>query len=139
MEVGVWLTTMIRSLNLELELPLTGLEKLEDVVGLPDFDDIVLDAYYPESQDSHFKEHFASQVALLRLTQSFNKTLRNGEFYQTWEEHGIFRVEGIITRVVAAAGLVLQEEDASVGRCSRCLPVLARHISSPGPPFQARA
>lgn len=68
---------METSLNLELELPLTGLEKLEEVVGLPDFDDILLDAFYPESQDSHFKEHFASQVALRRLTVHFHNTLRN--------------------------------------------------------------
>jgi hypothetical protein len=52
---------------------------LEEVVGLPDFDDILLDAYYPENQDSHFKEHFASQVALRRLTVHFHNTLRNGE------------------------------------------------------------
>lgn len=50
---------------------------MEEVVGLPDFDDILLDAYYPENQDSHFKEHFASQVALRRLTVHFHNTLRN--------------------------------------------------------------
>lgn len=68
-----------------MELPLTGLEALEDVVGLPDLNDSFLNTDYLdntdylENQESHFQEHFASQIALRRLSVQFHNMLRNGE------------------------------------------------------------
>lgn len=68
-----------RCLNLELELPLTGLENLEEMVGLPDFSGPFCEEDYLGNQQSRYQEHFASQIVLRRLCVSFHNTLQNGE------------------------------------------------------------
>lgn len=63
-------------LNLELNLPLTGLDKLEDLVGLPDFSSgSFSEEDYIGNQASYFQEHFASQIVLRRLSVEFHTTL----------------------------------------------------------------
>lgn len=57
--------------NLELGMPLSGLDKYETLVRVPDFGG-------PGSQEdytSHFQEHFASQIVLRRLSADFNNVL----------------------------------------------------------------
>ncbi|KAH8197164.1 hypothetical protein TruAng_008657 [Truncatella angustata] len=67
-------------LNLEFNVPSTGLQHLEDIVGLPDFSaGDFSEEDYISNQASHFQEHFASQIALRRLSVEFNATLSNGE------------------------------------------------------------
>ena len=66
-------------LNLEFNIPLTGLDKLEGLVGLPDFSaGSFSEDDYAGNQTSHFREHFASQIVLRRLSVEFHKTLSNG-------------------------------------------------------------
>ncbi|KAK0632583.1 hypothetical protein B0T14DRAFT_418504 [Immersiella caudata] len=62
-------------LNLEFGFTLTGLEKLETVVGLPDFSGPFSDEDYIGNQESHFQEHFASQIVLRRLLVEFHSVL----------------------------------------------------------------
>lgn len=65
-------------LNLEFNIPLTGLEKLESLVGLPDFSaGSFSEDDYAGNQTSHFREHFASQIVLRRLSVEFHTTLSN--------------------------------------------------------------
>ncbi|KAH7031178.1 uncharacterized protein B0I36DRAFT_409480 [Microdochium trichocladiopsis] len=64
-------------LYLELDLPTTGLEKFEDIVGLPDFSGSYSEEDYVGNQSTHYQEHFASQIVLRRLSVEFNKTLNN--------------------------------------------------------------
>ena len=70
---------MSRLLHLELDLPTTGLEKFEDLVGLPDFSDPYSEEDYVGNQSTHYQEHFASQIVLRRLSVEFNKTLNTGK------------------------------------------------------------
>jgi hypothetical protein len=73
------LTFRLRScLNLEFGFALTGLEKLETVVGLPDFSGPFSDEDYIGNQESHFQEHFASQIVLRRLVVEFHSVLNQG-------------------------------------------------------------
>lgn len=65
-------------LNLELGFPLTGLERLESVVGLPDFSGPFSEEDYISNQESHFQEHFASQIVLRRLVVDFHGVLSQG-------------------------------------------------------------
>jgi hypothetical protein len=67
-----------RSLNIELGFPLTGLEKMETVVGLPDFSGAFSEDDYVSNQTSHFQEHFASQIVLRRLLVDFHDVLNRG-------------------------------------------------------------
>ncbi|KAK3336255.1 hypothetical protein B0T19DRAFT_34219 [Cercophora scortea] len=62
-------------LNLELELPLTGLDKMETFVGLPDFGGSYSEDDHISNQESHFQEHFASQIVLRRLLVTFHDIL----------------------------------------------------------------
>ncbi|KAK8049123.1 hypothetical protein PG994_010853 [Apiospora phragmitis] len=63
-------------LNLEFNLPLTGLEKVDDMVGLPDFSaGSFSEEDYIDNQASHFQEHFASQIVLGRLLVEFHTSL----------------------------------------------------------------
>ncbi|KAI1807632.1 hypothetical protein F4811DRAFT_446564 [Daldinia bambusicola] len=64
-------------LNLELNIPRTGLDKLESLVGLPDFSGSFSEEDYIGNQASHFQEHFASQIVLRRLSVEFHTTLTN--------------------------------------------------------------
>ncbi|KAF4473072.1 acetate regulatory DNA binding [Fusarium albosuccineum] len=61
--------------HMEFGLPLTGLEKLEEAIGLPDFSGPITDDDYIGNQTTHFQEHFASQIVLRRLSASFHSTL----------------------------------------------------------------
>lgn len=65
-------------LNLELGSPLTGLEKMENVVGLPDFSSPFSEEDYISNQKSYFQEHFASQIVLRRLLVDFHGILSQG-------------------------------------------------------------
>lgn len=62
---------------MEFGLPLTGLEKLDDAVGLPDFSGPITSDDFVGNQTSHFQEHFASQIILRRLSANFHTTLNN--------------------------------------------------------------
>ncbi|KAI0172277.1 hypothetical protein GGR52DRAFT_462053 [Hypoxylon sp. FL1284] len=64
-------------LNMELNIPRTGLDKLEALVGLPDFSGSFSEEDYLGNQASHFQEHFASQIVLRRLSVEFHTTLTN--------------------------------------------------------------
>lgn len=66
-------------LNLELGFPLTGLDKLESVVGLPDFSGPFSSEDYLSNQESHFQEHFASQIVLRRLLVDFHGVLSRSQ------------------------------------------------------------
>ncbi|KAK4240331.1 hypothetical protein C8A03DRAFT_42134 [Achaetomium macrosporum] len=66
---------METGLNLELGLPLTGLEKMESIVGLPDFSSPFSEEDYISNQESHFQEHSASQIVLRRLLVNFHSVL----------------------------------------------------------------
>ncbi|CAK7214614.1 hypothetical protein SCUCBS95973_002206 [Sporothrix curviconia] len=58
--------------NLELGLPLTGVDRFEDLVGLPSFSGPYSQDDYLANQASHFQEHFASQIVLCRLCVAFH-------------------------------------------------------------------
>jgi hypothetical protein len=60
---------------MEFGLPLTGLEKLEETIGLPDFSGPMADEDYIVNQQTHFHEHFASQIVLRRLSVNFHSVL----------------------------------------------------------------
>lgn len=64
-------------LNMELNIPRTGIDKLEALVGLPDFSGSFSEEDYIGNQASHFQEHFASQIVLRRLSVEFHTTLTN--------------------------------------------------------------
>jgi len=63
------------SLHVEYGLPRTGLEKMETVVGLPDFSSACYDEDHIRNQQSHFQEHFASQIVLRRLLAEFHNAM----------------------------------------------------------------
>ncbi|KAK4195763.1 hypothetical protein QBC40DRAFT_15984 [Triangularia verruculosa] len=65
------------SLNLELGFPLTGLERMENTVGLPTFSGPFCEDDVISNQQSHFQEHFASQIVLRRLLVGFHHALNN--------------------------------------------------------------
>ncbi|KAK0730842.1 hypothetical protein B0H67DRAFT_563079 [Lasiosphaeris hirsuta] len=65
-------------LNLEFGFPLTGLEKMETIVGLPDFSGPFSDEDYISNQESHFQEYFASQIVLRRLLVGFHGAMGQG-------------------------------------------------------------
>ncbi|KAK4142590.1 uncharacterized protein C8A04DRAFT_13061 [Dichotomopilus funicola] len=71
-------SVMETGLNLELGFPLTGLERMESVVGLPDFSGPYSDDDYMSNQESYFQEHFASQIVLRRLLVDFHSALNQG-------------------------------------------------------------
>lgn len=51
---------------------------MESVVGLPDFSGPYSDDDYLSNQESHFQEHFASQIVLRRLLVDFHGILSQG-------------------------------------------------------------
>ena len=63
---------------MELGLPLTALDKYEDIVGLPNFSGPYSQDDYLGNQASHFQEQFASQIALRRLSSEFHRNLTAG-------------------------------------------------------------
>ncbi|KAH6628041.1 hypothetical protein F5144DRAFT_577781 [Chaetomium tenue] len=68
-------SVMETGLNLELGFPLTGLERMESIVGLPDFSGPYIEDDHLSNQQSHFQEHFASQIVLRRLLVDFHHAL----------------------------------------------------------------
>ncbi|KAF9771493.1 hypothetical protein IL306_010865 [Fusarium sp. DS 682] len=54
---------------------LTGLERLEETIGLPDFSGPMTEEDYIVNQSTHFHEHFASQIVLRRLSVNFHSVL----------------------------------------------------------------
>ncbi|KAM5380189.1 hypothetical protein ACJZ2D_003640 [Fusarium nematophilum] len=66
---------METSFHMEFGLPLTGLEKVEESIGLPDFSGPITDDDYIGNQATHFQEHFASQIVLRRLSVNFHSSL----------------------------------------------------------------
>jgi hypothetical protein len=60
---------------MEFGLPLTGLDKLEETIGLPDFNGPITDEDYIADQATHFQEHFASQIVLRRLSANLHSVL----------------------------------------------------------------
>ncbi|KAL2182901.1 hypothetical protein L209DRAFT_696874 [Thermothelomyces heterothallicus CBS 203.75] len=70
---------METGLKLEFCCPLTGLAKMELLVGLPDFSGPFAEDDYISNQESHFQEHFASQIVLRRLLVDFHAVLNQGK------------------------------------------------------------
>lgn len=73
------LLTSSSHFNIELGLPLTGLDRFEDLVGLPDFSGPCSQDDYLANQASHFQEHYASQIVLRRLCVAFHNSLSFGK------------------------------------------------------------
>jgi hypothetical protein len=69
---------------MEFGLPLTGLEKFEETMGLPDFSGPITDEDYICNQASHFHEHFASQIVLRRLSVNFHSVLNKGTLNRSY-------------------------------------------------------
>jgi hypothetical protein len=61
-------------------MPTSGLEKLEKVVGLPDFSDSLAEEDYLGNQSTHFQEHFASQIVLRRLMIELHTDMSQGQY-----------------------------------------------------------
>ncbi|EAQ89365.1 hypothetical protein CHGG_05984 [Chaetomium globosum CBS 148.51] len=72
---NVQIFELASGLNLELGFPLTGLERMESTVGLPDFSGPYMEDDHLSNQESHFQEHFASQIVLRRLLVDFHGAL----------------------------------------------------------------
>ncbi|KAM7221575.1 hypothetical protein V8F06_002966 [Rhypophila decipiens] len=68
-------SVMETCLNLELGFPHTGLEKMESLVGLPDFSGPFCEDDYVANQESHYQEHSASQIVLRRILVEFHGVL----------------------------------------------------------------
>ncbi|KAH8676350.1 hypothetical protein BX600DRAFT_200653 [Xylariales sp. PMI_506] len=69
-------TSRCRYLNIEFNIPLTGLDRFEDLVGMPDFrPGLFSDEDYACNQASHYQEHFSSQIFLRKLSSEFQTTL----------------------------------------------------------------
>lgn len=62
-------------LELEFELPTTGLNKYETRVPVPDFSGGLSAQDHVANETSHFQEHFASQIVLRRLATDFHAVL----------------------------------------------------------------
>lgn len=62
-------------LELEVELPTTGLNKYESQVPVPDFSGGLSTEDHIANETSHFQEHFASQIVLRRLATDFHAVL----------------------------------------------------------------
>lgn len=60
-------------------MPTTAVEKLEQVVGLPDFRESLAEEDYIGNQSTHFQEHFASQIVLRRLTMDVHMAMDSGK------------------------------------------------------------
>jgi hypothetical protein len=59
-------------------MPTTGLEKMEQIVGLPDFSESLAEEDYAGNQSTHFQEHFATQIVLRRLMMDFHIAMGQG-------------------------------------------------------------
>jgi hypothetical protein len=68
---------METGLNLELDLPGTGIIGLEDRVGIPSFNSPICETDHHGNQSSHFKAYYASQVALRRLCANLHNSIND--------------------------------------------------------------
>ena len=66
---------METGLYLELDLPATGIIRLEDRVGIPSFNTPFCEEDHRGNLSSHFEAYYASQVALWRLYTNLNNTI----------------------------------------------------------------
>lgn len=65
-------------MHIEFGLPLTGLDKMDEAIGLPDFNgQQFTDDDFIRNQTTHFQEHFNSHVTLRRLSAKFHSVLSN--------------------------------------------------------------
>jgi hypothetical protein len=64
-----------RALQLELDLPPTGIFSLADHVGIPSFGSPFCEEDHRANQFSHFEAHYASQVALRRLCADMHQSI----------------------------------------------------------------
>jgi hypothetical protein len=60
---------------LELDLPLTGIIGLEELVDLPTFNGIFCESDHRSNEFSHFEKHYASQLALRRLCANLHNDI----------------------------------------------------------------
>jgi hypothetical protein len=65
----------IRTLYIELDVPLTGISALQDSVGIPSFNTPFCEADHRGNQSSHFEAHYASQIALRRLCANMHNII----------------------------------------------------------------
>jgi hypothetical protein len=65
----------IRTLYLELDVPLTGISALQDRIGIPSFNTPFCEADHRGNQSSHFEAHYASQIALRRLCANMHNNI----------------------------------------------------------------
>ncbi|KUI65989.1 hypothetical protein VM1G_01360 [Cytospora mali] len=65
------------SFSPELGMPITGLDKYEALVRVPDFGGVLSQEDYVSNQASHYQEHFASQIVLRRLSADFHTVLNS--------------------------------------------------------------
>lgn len=72
-------------------MPLSGLDKYETLVRVPDFGGPVSQ----EDYTSHFQEHFASQIVLRRLSADFNNVLSSGKAMKRFYFHNSFLTPSI--------------------------------------------
>ncbi|KAL2024199.1 hypothetical protein VTK56DRAFT_9355 [Thermocarpiscus australiensis] len=119
-------------LNFELGFPLTPLEKMESVVGLPDFSGPFSEDDYIINQESHFQEHFASQIVLRRLLVDFHGILSQSTTAPS--SHG--PVQSPFTRPATGLGLnrlTIQQLALQLEQWRGMLPVHLRwHEDAPG-------
>lgn len=72
-----------RSFSPELGMPVTSLDKYEALVRVPDFGGVLSQEDYVSNQESHYQEHFASQIVLRRLSADFHSVLGSGKILPT--------------------------------------------------------
>ncbi|ROV97938.1 hypothetical protein VSDG_04912 [Cytospora chrysosperma] len=75
---NVQIFALAGSFSPELGMPVTGLDKYEALVRVPDFGGILSQEDYVSNQASHYQEHFASQIVLRRLSANFHSVLGSG-------------------------------------------------------------
>lgn len=68
----------VSCMHVELGLPLSGLDAIEQDVGMPIFSGQFIQEDYIGNQATHYQEHFASQIVLRRIMSDFNSTLSQG-------------------------------------------------------------
>jgi hypothetical protein len=104
--------------NLELGMPVSGLDKYEALVRVPDFGGPVSQ----EDHTSHFQEHFASQIVLRRLSADFNNVLSSGKNTRRFTACGLHSVSVLLVPSFAGADALQYQ----VRRRPRCHP--PRHL-----------
>ncbi|KUI57860.1 Zinc finger transcription factor YRR1 [Cytospora mali] len=72
---NVQIFALAGSFSPELGMPITGLDKYEALVRVPDFGGVLSQEDYVSNQASHYQEHFASQIVLRRLSADFHTVL----------------------------------------------------------------